>query len=997
MADSSKKTTQKANKKSNDKSNSDGGKFEKVGESNFGTPIYENTSTGQRIATDKDPNTSTSGKRSQGGSGGGSSSTPTERVQKQYGSDNISSNVVQLSSGKFVREGSSDDDGSRIATRKRAPSISGVSSGSGGLSRQQLQRLAETSQEKKETSRVSQLLNQPIDSDKPPSAVEFYSKHGGASPGRLVSDTIETARLRRQGVDIPTYQERRSRELAQEQRRIQKETDATNRKRQDQFLSRMPIETQIVGSVIRGVVADDEVVVEDNFFSRQGQLSRIERGSASVKDVGVNLWQGLAGLGGTITYAVTGETEKRQKEQRRAARLFQGVPVAQKYEDTLIGNLGGAVSSPAGAGLTVATAGGASGIAGQLARGLTLGTAGFQTTRATARGAQRIISPTIRGSEFQSTNPQDDRLIIGQAIRDVEQSFGDYDRFYQGAAWARDQKQAVVGEYEAAADRQGLTGTERTNFINRGVKLWESGVRKEFKQQFGNKKGKQFADDVVAGRNPDLKWYDKTQNLPLLGWTINPRASLYQVSLFAGDKEVTKKSIERSVRERNPTLTDKQVKERTNYYYSQYKAEATGQLAGYVGIEAGGELAGAGILSNLFRQSGKAGLVVTGEKAFGTFAKKGFQTGARAGVVEGAVGTIGQAQIYQTDVVPSDVLRNAAVGATTAGVFNALSLGFAGEAATATGIGARKARRASKLVTGVGYFVDPYEFAGDIATSRVIRPVAKKAGIELAEPVLYKTAVAGERAVAFDAVDAVMRKSSFKSLDFVPKPTKVPTPAFSIPSVTAANEASVWGADMSGQVAQGKPKVQSKSTLFSQVGANQENFAVAGNVNTNVQTQTNNRANTKSLLNNFFGINIPTTTQTDVQVEQPIDVSTELPIGDNINSFIGTNIPVSTQTNMPISTNVPIITPVFRIPPPLPLGAPALGTGKGKGGVGKKRSKFVDELGLAVSYFGQDLANPLVPYSAPVKKKSGGRRAKRTQPVRGGVNTSLNKLFGVNL
>jgi len=151
-------------------------------------------------------------------------------------------------------------------------------------------------------------------------------------------------------------------------------------------------------------------------------------------------------------------------------------------------------------------------------------------------------------------------------------------------------------------------------------------------------------------------------------------------------------------------------------------------------------------------------------------------------------------------------------------------------------------------------------------------------------------------------------------------------------------------------------------------------------INTKSKSSTQSPINIKSPIQIQSPIQPKTNIPATIKTQAPIQPSVSIPVGvtspiqtqSPIN--IQTNIPTNIPANVPINVNIPTVTPMFRIPPPIPLGFPAGSKGAGTG-IGKRKT-FKNELAISQNI----LANSFTVdfgFNKPVKKRSTKKKSKK--------------------
>lgn len=136
---------------------------------------------------------------------------------------------------------------------------------------------------------------------------------------------------------------------------------------------------------------------------------------------------------------------------------------------------------------------------------------------------------------------------------------------------------------------------------------------------------------------------------------------------------------------------------------------------------------------------------------------------------------------------------------------------------------------------------------------------------------------------------------------------------------------------------------------------------------TQQQTRTQNRINQlQTKISNNIGTQIFSQVEIPTQPQQPTQTDTQTQ--PNIYQNIFAETPAQTQAQ--VFSNIPVSTPIFRIPPPIPLGLP---TYEGGGSIsGKERRAYLNELERGRQLINNLVGMPL--YKKPIKTKTKKRK-----------------------
>lgn len=364
-----------------------------------------------------------------------------------------------------------------------------------------------------------------------------------------------------------------------------------------------------------------------------------------------------------------------------------------------------------------------------------------------------------------------------------------------------------------------------------------------------------------------------------------------EVSLFFEDK----KAFESAAREefKNRGLEGQELNAAVNAALRQRKHIAVAEAGANLGVSAFSERTGRFLVTESLEAAGKKGLVIPVKSSFGPLFKKIFPGIAAAGAQEGAISTITQREARGQPFSTKETLIGAGFGSITAGVIGGT-------------IGALVPTRpgTSKAIELGTYIMDPFEKPGDILAD-----------------------------VSEGFEKNILRRS-----------IKVPT----ITKVMSSSDLMSIGTTTQTKQTKGKrkaPKV--KGPTFSPV-------LIPGVVPTPIDFG-------KPIIP--IGTPAPTPTPTDtgiptqVDIPLPTDTGVPTPVNTPINQFVNNRTDIGVNVNVPTPVTVPIPiptgTPLYRIPPPIPLQLPAFDTG-GTGSK-KKNKKYLNEL-----FYGRKLINNIM-------------------------------------
>lgn len=402
--------------------------------------------------------------------------------------------------------------------------------------------------------------------------------------------------------------------------------------------------------------------------------------------------------------------------------------------------------------------------------------------------------------------------------------------------------------------------------------------------------------------------------------SFTPRSILYEIpagQLIAGSKQSFTKAFKQNLQEQG--LNPEQAEYFTTVGLRERKARATGEGLSALSFSATAERLGSGFLSKSFlKQSGKE---FTKQEVGKVLFSTGFKQTAKAGVFEAVSSDIvsRQARGYEQSIKGTAI--SAGVGGLTAGLF--------GGTITRTAVTNPKV---SKLVTGIGYITDPYELPGDIVEKRVRK----------------------------------VEQIAFKKTFLEPQVKSTGKNIFTLNVGTVGTMTKKQDNNMKSF----KDSLQGKRSKQQGKGFSTFEDLVA-------DVESNNNRNTRNLPFSIFSnantnTNVPQQTQTKSNDDYINTVNNyKQEYQNNINTNINTNVPSFSTT-----TNIPTVTPMFRLPPPIPLAF-----GGGLGGVAPSKGKnivFFNELAAGRKVLGNLLGvNQTTRRKTNVKKTKIVKRKKK--------------------
>ncbi len=478
----------------------------------------------------------------------------------------------------------------------------------------------------------------------------------------------------------------------------------------------------------------------------------------------------------------------------------------------------------------------------------------------------------------------------------------------------------------------GLAGIQTTIITKGAIKSAELTAKQEARDVV---RSKDFDIAIRAGfKAESLKLSETGTPIPGTGKKVSLKGIANQLSLLFSSP-AGNKAFRETVRERltsSGQFTKAEVETGVREAVRQKGFRGVGEIGGQLNLARLSERVGRKEVAIKFGRLAKEGLKFPKKGAGVLVFKKTFSPIARAGVIEGSVQEVVREQARQEKFDPKATAIGAGLGGLTAGT---LGGGIAGLRINAPG-----KSKALEFITNVA---DPFEKPGDILADITEFGIRKTTGRVTPRPGIVRTIT--------------------------------PTDILSIsPSETKKGRK--------------KKEVLTGGRLAFQV-------ATPTQVKTPTKILTFANILTEPKKPVRGGGKRPTPTPQPIPVLDPNTVVGTPPVVPNIVTPTTlpeqVNQPVPVTTNIGIFTNVPISTPLFRIPPPIPLILP-FGLGAGRSRVGKKKV-FVDELAFSKKVLSNVLGFGLQRKPKKMKKKKIGRKRKKQarKPQRN------KNIFGYNL
>jgi hypothetical protein len=320
-----------------------------------------------------------------------------------------------------------------------------------------------------------------------------------------------------------------------------------------------------------------------------------------------------------------------------------------------------------------------------------------------------------------------------------------------------------------------------------------------------------------------------------------------------------------------------------------------------------------------FNKFAASGITIPGKKVFGEIFKRTFFPIGRAGIVEGSLSQFAQNKGREQKTTFKDVAFGGGLGFLSAGILGG----------TIAGADVASKSKVSFFTKAVAYTTDWGEKPGDLLADLQIGVSKKLFKTNFPEP---RIRVSGEKGAVFSFQASSNQQASQQAASSSQKSSISKTLAnVRIPEVNLF------------------PRTTTKTAVNTRP-----------NVNTPADTKTNVPSSVVTDVPSSVVTNIFTTSNTNV------------PPNTNINEETNINTLTDIMTN--IFSNVPTMTPIFRIPPPIPLSMGLPGSGAGASKTGKK--SYADELGFAISALRSGFVFGGVG-TIPVKKSKSSSRKKR--------------------
>lgn len=599
----------------------------------------------------------------------------------------------------------------------------------------------------------------------------------------------------------------------------------------------------------------------DPFFTKEGQKQRLQNIPETYKQIGSNLFKG---------------------------RILTPIPVTPEYRETLIGDIGTAISRPLNVlGLPAGIAAGSTfliGLGGAFEVGASAATRGSESIlrrkyTAEERELLKGINPVLKSGFQQAGISEYEKIQFNQDVDEILKQKNTFDL-------------QVRGEAKAA----GLTGQEYANFLKQNEKAFSNSVIDAFRRQGKTaEESKYLAGLAIQGQKQET---GKIFNIPFSNKVISSKAILGEISLLFTDTKAFEKGARDYLNAQG--ITGKQQEKVVELALKERGVRGVGEIAALASVEIGSEISGQGFFRNIAKGLQRKGAKLTRGELF----IQGAKATAPAGFLEGYFGVQQQRKIRLEAPSVKEQLIAGGIGAASAGTL--------GGAIIAT----RPANKlTSKVLSGFGRVLDPYESIGDI-TAAGSKRIAKATGTKVAR-----------------TPPIITLSSKAPAFSFSPAEVKAPKISTGVPTST-------------------KTQTTTRTTV---------NLNTLVEIPAEVQEgriQTNLNLAVESLIPS----NVPSPS------ENPTPVNPFIPV--QVPSNVPTNVNINTPTN--VNTNVPVFTPRPTLPPPLPLLFPA-----GSGGFGArkgKKTKFINELEI-----GKKLLADLTAGSGGLRRLSKPKPKKKTK------------------
>lgn len=354
----------------------------------------------------------------------------------------------------------------------------------------------------------------------------------------------------------------------------------------------------------------------------------------------------------------------------------------------------------------------------------------------------------------------------------------------------------------------------------------------------------------------------------------------------------------------------------------QRKATIGGEAAGLLAVSTFAESVGQKYVTNKFASQAAKGVNFAKKGAFWKLFKTTFNPIGKAGFVEGAGTVLTQNIAREEEIKPKNLLIGAGVGYLSAGIIGPTIVGLSANKPTS-----------SKVVQGLAYLSDPFEFPADVAERQIAKAGAKITGKKLISPVIAFNSPVDIPSFSFSTTTQTKTKSRrySKRGGFGSMFTSPLNPSFSIRSPVNVNT----------------------YTLSDSLG-------IGNVINSPISDNTN--------IDNTIPINDNTNTDTNTNTNTNTNTYTDTTTNSFTNTDTTTNTNVNTNSNINIFSNVPVLTPTLKVPPPIPLAFP-FSTGGGVGSRKVKKKRYVNELNQAMRFFNNEFAGFGTPAAKMSKRK----------------------------
>lgn len=487
-------------------------------------------------------------------------------------------------------------------------------------------------------------------------------------------------------------------------------------------------------------------------------------------------------------------------------------------------------------------------------------------------------------------------------------------------------------ELRQAAIKAGYTDpTEIESIINQyETQAYKDAIRNYYKETYPNKTNAEI-DGLVNKVEKGTKTDILTVGIPYTQQRASVRDLATGVSLFFMNKQTYLKGVEKELEKKGVPENERAIYKKAAWEYLQ--AQATGEAASYLSIGMMSERLGRANFLRISDKLAKEGAIITEKQIFPKLFKAGFKATFSAGVQEGYQSVIAQNLARKEPIKIKDVIIGGAIGGVTAGAISGTVIG--------TQI---KHPLLSGGINTVFNIIDPFEYPSDKLadlTYSIQKNVWKQ---PIRTPGIFVSDIKG-MTVNFGGIKA-------KAPDITPKSTinifqNIMNQNVRVKSPTTTNIFS------SSQESKGKrtgplanfdvsPKVPTPVNPFALVPVSTK---------TSVTEKTSDK--TFNLIGPRSQTNIDTIIYILPKVPTPVNPFVPVPVDTKTNTKTDTNTKINPLTNVNVNplVSIPVtpITPIWRLPPPLPLGGLAGSTYGGGGREGRGESKrFVNELEIGL-------------------------------------------------